>query len=125
DIAAACSGNSPASPPTATILARLVCRRELGAKIQQGRETAGLSLRALGKMVGISGEGIRNYELGARVPDADKLAKIGVAPRHWRVRPRSRENFDCAPTKNCRPNARAAKFRLFGRVHQFEGYSQN
>jgi len=26
DIAAACSGNSPASPPTATILARLVCR---------------------------------------------------------------------------------------------------
>ena len=53
--------------------------QELGAKIQQGRETAGLSLRALGKMVGISGEGIRNYELGARVPDADKLAKIGVA----------------------------------------------
>jgi len=53
--------------------------QELGAKIQKGRDTAGLSLRALGKLVGISGEGIRNYELGTRVPDADKLAKIGVA----------------------------------------------
>jgi len=43
------------------VVIKMGWEQELGAKIQKGRDTAGLSLRALGKLVGISGEGIRNY----------------------------------------------------------------
>lgn len=53
-------------------------RKEFGASLQKRREDANLSLRALGRRVGVSPETIRQYELG-RIPDADKLAKIAVA----------------------------------------------
>lgn len=53
-------------------------RGEFGAYLQSRREDAGLSLRALSEIVGVSPETIRQYELG-RVPDADKLAKIALA----------------------------------------------
>lgn len=54
-------------------------KQELGSKIQSQRLAAGMSLRGLGKAVQMTAETLRQYELGARVPDADKLVRIAVA----------------------------------------------
>ena len=51
-------------------------KEQLGAAIQAAREGMGLSQRALAKAAGVSGELIRQYELGNSAPVVDKLARI-------------------------------------------------
>ena len=53
-------------------------KQQLGNTIQEGRKKAGMSLRDLCDLIDVSPETIRQYELGNRVPDADKLGRIAV-----------------------------------------------
>lgn len=48
----------------------------LGEKIRLYRQAAGISERDLAAMCGISASGLRNYELGNRIPDFDTLVVI-------------------------------------------------
>lgn len=51
----------------------------LPLKLRQFRLEAGLTQKKLGEMVGVNESTIRNYELGNRMPSADKLEAIANA----------------------------------------------
>lgn len=50
---------------------------QIGERIRAARKGAGLSLRALGKMVGVSQTALSKYENGKVIPNSDMLIKIG------------------------------------------------
>ncbi len=52
---------------------------QIGERIRAARKGAGLSLRALGKMVGVSQTAISKYETEKVIPNSDMLIKIGNA----------------------------------------------
>jgi transcriptional regulator with XRE-family HTH domain len=56
---------------------------QLGAQLRAAREAARFTLRSLSSEVGISASTIGAYERGAKVPEADKLAKIAFATNHF------------------------------------------
>ena len=59
---------------------------QLGTQIKEARDNAHLSLRALEELVEISASTIGEYERGVRVPEADKLARIAAALKHFTFR---------------------------------------
>jgi transcriptional regulator with XRE-family HTH domain len=59
---------------------------QLGSQIKAARDVAQLSLRELSEEVGVSASTIGEYERGVKVPEADKLARIADALKHFTFR---------------------------------------
>jgi transcriptional regulator with XRE-family HTH domain len=63
--------------PFASILVQVMAwKKQFGQEMKRARLEAGLTQAALGKLAGVRGETIRQYELGLYVPGADIFAKI-------------------------------------------------
>ena len=65
-------------------LARHLRRVEIGSLIRSKRKERGLSQRALGKMLGVTGGAVAQWELGATLPTSENMTAlkqlIGLAP---------------------------------------------
>lgn len=60
--------------------------REIGRRIRQARETAGLTQEDLGRVLGVSGVAVGHYERGARavgIADLERIAAHLRRPMTW------------------------------------------